>query len=272
MAGGAKEGEASEPTKSGGGKQKRKESYMRQCRLQKRHGVLSFWPWATLSLLSRSLRDDVYGSLFQQSGSVFSSAGHKSFVSERPLATAGNTESLTFVMLRPSNAEHVSPDRCTNASGGAFNATCSSSGKRRRESRHVLPSSKRSQRTSNRNVKTPSARPISKEIPASSSARAGNVKSIHHRMKSSPPSPTNFPFHITGTYVFSSGTLCLNVLSPMRNPMTEVFAMSRRISTLTRIHKSMYQICRRLNAELPIQGIFLGDINMDGIEFVCNIR
>ncbi|GJX47544.1 hypothetical protein Tco_0272734 [Tanacetum coccineum] len=139
------------------------ESYMRQCRLQKRHGVLSFWPWATLSLLSRSLRDDVYGSLFQQSGSVSSFAGHKSSVSECPLATAGNTESLTFVMLRPSNAEHVSPDR-------------------QEKSRHVLPSSKRSQRTSNRNVKTPSARPISNDIPTSSSARAGNVESIHHRM------------------------------------------------------------------------------------------
>ncbi|GJX59589.1 hypothetical protein Tco_0290979 [Tanacetum coccineum] len=71
---------------------------------------------------------------------------------------------------------------CTNASGGAFNATYSSSVKRRRESRHVLSSSTRSQRTSNRNVKTPSVRPISNDIPASSSARAGNVESIHHRM------------------------------------------------------------------------------------------
>ncbi|GKE17334.1 hypothetical protein Tco_1424911, partial [Tanacetum coccineum] len=113
---------------------------------------------------------------------VSSSAGHKSSVSQRPLATAGNTESLTSIMLRPSNAENVLPDRCTNASGGAFNATCSSSVKCRRESRHVLPSSTRSQRTSNRNVKTPSARLISNEIPASSSARAGNVESIHHRM------------------------------------------------------------------------------------------
>ncbi|GJX81156.1 hypothetical protein Tco_0329305 [Tanacetum coccineum] len=70
-------------------------------------------------MLSGSLRDDVYGSLFQLSGSVSSFAGHKSSVSERHLVTAGNTESLTFVMLRPSNAENVSPDRCTNASGGA---------------------------------------------------------------------------------------------------------------------------------------------------------
>ncbi|GJU79706.1 Myb domain protein 4r1 [Tanacetum coccineum] len=71
---------------------------------------------------------------------------------------------------------------CTNASGGAFNAICSSSVKHRRESRHVLSSSTWSQRTSNRNVKTPSARPISNDISASSSARAGNVESIHHRM------------------------------------------------------------------------------------------
>ncbi|GKC21182.1 hypothetical protein Tco_1023332 [Tanacetum coccineum] len=62
-----------------------KESYMRQCRLQKRHNVLSFWPWATPSLLSRSLRADVYGSLFQQSERR-SVPGHKSFVSECPLA------------------------------------------------------------------------------------------------------------------------------------------------------------------------------------------
>ncbi|GJT99005.1 hypothetical protein Tco_1094523 [Tanacetum coccineum] len=79
---------ASESIKSGGGKQKKKiqESYMRQCRLQKRHNVLSFWPWATPSLLSRSLRADVYGSLFQQSERR-SVPGHKSFVSECPLAT-----------------------------------------------------------------------------------------------------------------------------------------------------------------------------------------
>ncbi|GKA63131.1 ARID DNA-binding domain-containing protein [Tanacetum coccineum] len=76
---------ASESIKSGGGKQKKKESYMRQCRLQKRHNVLSFWPWATPSLLSRSLRADVYGSLFQQSERR-SVPGHKSYVSECPLA------------------------------------------------------------------------------------------------------------------------------------------------------------------------------------------
>nr|GEW41974.1 reverse transcriptase domain-containing protein [Tanacetum cinerariifolium] len=87
---------------------------------------------------------------------ISSFAGDKSSVLERPLATAGNIESLTFVMLRPSNAENVSPDRYTNASRCAFNATCSSSVKRRRESRHVLPSLTRSQRASNRNVKIPS--------------------------------------------------------------------------------------------------------------------
>nr|GEV65801.1 reverse transcriptase domain-containing protein [Tanacetum cinerariifolium] len=42
---------------------------------------------------------------------ISSFAGDKSSVLERPLATTGNIESLTFVMLRPSNAENVSPDR-----------------------------------------------------------------------------------------------------------------------------------------------------------------
>ncbi|GKD07181.1 hypothetical protein Tco_1186866 [Tanacetum coccineum] len=109
-----------------------------------------------------------------QSGSVspLLRVANQSSVSERPLATAGNTESLTSVMLRPSNVENVSPDRFTNVSGATFNATCSSSGKRRRESRHVLPSSTRSQRTSNRNGKSRSARPISNEIPESSSGNS----------------------------------------------------------------------------------------------------
>ncbi|GKC53979.1 hypothetical protein Tco_1076724, partial [Tanacetum coccineum] len=59
---------------------------------------------------------------------------NQSSILECPLATAGNTKLLISVMLRPSNAENVSPDRFTNVFDAAFNATYSSSGKRRRES------------------------------------------------------------------------------------------------------------------------------------------
>nr|GEV03828.1 hypothetical protein [Tanacetum cinerariifolium] len=72
---------------------------------------------------------------------------------------AANTKSVTCVMLMPS---------------------CSSSGKRRSESQRVLPSSTRSQRTSNRNVRRRSVRPISNEIHESSSARAGNTQFSTH--------------------------------------------------------------------------------------------
>ncbi|GKE56864.1 hypothetical protein Tco_1496049 [Tanacetum coccineum] len=133
----------------------------------------------TALMESRSLRGDIYG----QS----SFAGHN----------ATNTESVTFVMLRPCktsmkcvlfficNAQssfvgHNDLSRFTTAFGPSFNAASSSSGKRRSKSRCVLPSSTRSQHTSNRNVRRRSARPISNEIPESSSTRAGNTQFSTH--------------------------------------------------------------------------------------------
>ncbi|GJU62693.1 hypothetical protein Tco_1244528 [Tanacetum coccineum] len=105
----------------------------------------------TALMESRSLRGDIYG----QS----SFAGHN----------AANTESVTFVMLRPCKTSMkcalflsvmLSPLLFTTAFGPSFNAASSSSGKRRNKSRRVLPSSTRSQHTSNRNVRRRSARPI----------------------------------------------------------------------------------------------------------------
>ncbi|GKE46971.1 hypothetical protein Tco_1478229, partial [Tanacetum coccineum] len=98
---------------------------------------------------SRSFRDDVHGSLFQQSGSESSSAGHRSSVSAHPFSIAGtNTGAqshavgaacqgskliLTFVfrvclsfydadtLSQQQFQKNVQADGCTKARNHAFN-------------------------------------------------------------------------------------------------------------------------------------------------------
>nr|GEU52041.1 hypothetical protein [Tanacetum cinerariifolium] len=93
---------------------------------------------------SRSLRGDIYGSLFQQSRSV-ERRGQSSF-----------------------------------AGHNAANTNLFQQWQARSESQRVLPSSTRSQRTSKRNVRRRSVRPISNEIPESSFARARNTQFSTH--------------------------------------------------------------------------------------------
>ncbi|GJW84541.1 retrovirus-related pol polyprotein from transposon TNT 1-94 [Tanacetum coccineum] len=143
--------------------------------------LLSSVPWIYMAQFWHTLKED--GSKYRLKFMMYKkelSLTLDDFRTIFHLPQANDNNHNSFVP--PPSFSNMANVMCTNASGGAFNAICSSSVKHRRESRHVLSSSTWSQRTSNRNVKTPSARPISNDIPTSSSARAGNVESIHHRM------------------------------------------------------------------------------------------
>ncbi|GJX05552.1 hypothetical protein Tco_0191468 [Tanacetum coccineum] len=188
---------------------------------------------------SKSFRDDVYGSLFQQTGSVetrdeFSSAGYSPSVSAQLFSSATTTTdthnhsfNAAYQRSTPSSASHlssVSTHRFSstetnantqthssnaayqrkngsryisaNARGHAFSTASQretsareiasfNNDKRRREFHQVLPTSTRYPRTSNRNVRSRSERPVTNELVASSTAPAENIQRIDHGLPQS---------------------------------------------------------------------------------------
>ncbi|GJZ22368.1 zinc knuckle CX2CX4HX4C containing protein [Tanacetum coccineum] len=159
---------------------------------------------------SKSFRDDIYGSLFQQTGSVetrgeSSYAGHISSVSAQLFSSATTTTdthnhsfNAAYQRRYASSASHLSSVSShvstsvengsryisANARGHAF-STASQRGNKTREFHQVLPTSIRYPRTSNRNVRSRYERPVTNELVASSTAPAENIQRIDHDLPQS---------------------------------------------------------------------------------------
>ncbi|GJW31530.1 DNA helicase [Tanacetum coccineum] len=116
-----------------------------------------------------------------------SSAGHISSVSAHPFSSAGtntNTQSHPFnAAYQRKNVLHYMCTKLqmlkTVLSLLPLREVAETNGKRRRESRNVLPASTHCPHTSNRNVRSRYERPVTNELPESSTAQAENVQCIH---------------------------------------------------------------------------------------------
>nr|GEZ55110.1 hypothetical protein [Tanacetum cinerariifolium] len=117
---------------------------------------------------SKSFRDDVYGSLFQQTGSVETRAS----VENGSLYVSTNARGHAFstASQRETSAREIA----------SFN-----NGKRRREFHQILPTSTRYPRTSKRNVRSRSERTVTNELAASSTALVENIQRIDHGLPQS---------------------------------------------------------------------------------------